>query len=120
MRRKSVSPYGSFKKEPSSNVPNKNLIKTLYNSEWRKEEKSETEKEKVSSSTIYGKFLAGLKEKEKKNEKYFKKKNTKEIDHVLKYEQKINSKYLKFDHPTIKIEGFGDRLFERKALKTKK
>ena len=37
----------------------------------------------MGSSTLYGKFLKGI--KERKNEKYFKKKNTKELDYVIKY-----------------------------------
>lgn len=40
------------------------------------------------SSTLYGQFLKGI--KDKKKEKYFKKKNTRELDYVLSYEKKIN------------------------------
>ena len=61
------------------------------------------------SSTLYGQFLKGI--KDKKKEKYFKKKNTRELDYVLSYEKKMNEKYKLTD---IRVDGFTDRLHERK------
>ena len=72
----------------------------------------------MGSSTLYGKFLKGI--KERKNEKYFKKKNTKELDYVIKYEQNKNLKYSKFNMDDFRVEGITDRLHERKPYKLHK
>ena len=58
VRKQSNSPYKSLKKDPSSLTPNKNLAKTLYSNEWKLKDLN-----KLGSSTLYGKFLKGIKEK---------------------------------------------------------
>ena len=110
VRRQSNSPFKPLKKEASSLTPNKNLAKTLYSNDWKL-----VDANKLGASTLYGKFLKGI--KEKKNEKYFRKKNTRELEYVIKYEQNQNLKYSKYNFPDIRIEGVTDRLHERKNQK---
>lgn len=107
MRIQSNSPYKILKKDPSSLTPNKNLAKTLSNNEWKLLDLA-----KLGSSTLYGKFLKGL--KEKKNEKYIRKKNTRDMEYVMKYEENTNMKYSKFNLGEIRVDGVTDRLYERK------
>jgi hypothetical protein len=91
VRRQSNSPFSHLKKDPSSLTPNKNsknLVKTLYNNQWKMSSKHHFESPTFGSSTLYGQFLKGI--KDKKKEQYFKKKNTRELDYVLSYEKKMN------------------------------
>ena len=95
-----------MKKDPSSLTPNKNAAKTLYSNDWKHFDPT-----KIGTATLYGKFLKSI--KEKKNQKYFRQKNTKELEYVLKYEQNLNKKYANYREIEIRVDGFTDRLHER-------
>lgn len=106
--------------------PNKIFSQTLNaNNDWRIHKDRQTKPDNASS-TIYGKFVKGFKHTEKEHlkhniekEKYFKKKNTQEMDHLAKYEKEMHDKYERFhmhDLLSMRIEGVQDRLCERKIF----
>ncbi len=86
----------------------------------------------TASSTLYQSKLAKLAEKlvpveaqlsnkatihsrEYKNEKYFHKKNKRDIDNLIQYENNIRLKYnSKINILDFRVEGLKDKLYERK------
>lgn len=64
MRRQSNSPYRPTIKEAVNFSPNKVFSQTLHaNNDWRIHKEPQSKPDK-SSSTIYGKFIKGIKTKE--------------------------------------------------------
>ena len=121
VRQQSNSPFSNIKKDQKNDFsPNKNLSRTLHNSEWKVKKSLTNNNPILPSNTLYGQFLKGLKEPERSishsKEKLFKKKNTKDIEHVLKYEKSRNSKYAKYDEKDLCVEGITERFGERKYI----
>lgn len=62
IRNQSNSPFSHIKKDIEYSLPNKNLSRTLHSNGWKSRRESPG-KTLLPSSTLYGKFLKGLKEK---------------------------------------------------------
>lgn len=60
VRKQSNSPFNHYKKDSNAFSPNKNFAMTLFNNEW-KNQKEVQNRPNNPSTTLYGKFLKGIK-----------------------------------------------------------
>ncbi len=60
VRKQSNSPYNQHKKDVASSSPNKNFAMTLFHGDWKNQIDS-TVRSSNPSTTLYGKFLKGVK-----------------------------------------------------------